>query len=200
MKLSDKQRKYIWIGVAVLALIHFAPPYLTMITRQIQSSVHAEVHSKPSPAIPMATAPVVLPPVAPSAIANAQSIPLAGKYGGDGMAKTRLCKMELELHPPDLQGQYTGYTSLACWPAAAMVGQGPHTAEGVVTKFRPAGAILTGSAVNGTIKLKANKTIETLADGCPISGLSIVSFGVGRVAVDWDETGCEGGQLVLTQR
>ncbi len=108
--------------------------------------------------------------------------------------------MELELHSPDLQGQYTGYASLTCWPDTALVGMSPKGQGALISQFSPAGAILRGSSVNGTITLKANKTIETLADGCPISGLSIVGFGVSGIAVDWDEAGCPGGQLVLQRR
>ena len=199
MKLSDKHRKYIWIGVAVLAAIHFGPKYLTLITRQIQSSAHAEVHAKPSPAIPM---PVAAPVTVPSAAAQLAST--AGKYSGGGLIKTRQCKMELELDPPDPQGGYTAYMTITCFSPGFIVGMTPAErasgAMNLANQFTPASAALSGSVVVVAIKLKATKSIETLADGCPLAGASITPFGFGRIALDWEETGCPGGQLILQRQ
>ncbi len=196
MEMNDKRKKQLWIAGIVIAMLYFAPSILSHVIGVFTpSKTSAAVHAKPSAAIPM---PVVQAPVTPNPAA--QFALLSGKFAGEGMVKERICKMELELNPPDPQGGFAGYTSLSCFSNGSLVGAGPRTATGVVNQFRPASAILTGSVVGSAIKLKANKSIETLSDGCALSGLSIVSFGTGRIAVDWDEDGCPGGQIVLQKR
>jgi hypothetical protein len=200
MEMNDKRKKQLWIGAAVVAGLYFAPSIISHVSSVVTpSKTAAAMHPKPSPAVPMAVVPAVQAP-SPAA----QLALLSGKYGGDGLVKTRQCKMELELNPPDPQGNYTAYTSVTCFSPSAIIGMTPsqraNGAMGLANQFTPAGAVLSGSVVDGAIKLKTNKSIETLADGCPITGLSIVGFGLGRIAVDWDENGCPGGQLILQRR
>jgi hypothetical protein len=62
----------------------------------------------------------------------------------------------------------------------------------------PASAVMTGAAKNGDLVFTVDKSIAQLGDGCQLTGTFTVStFGTGKVLVQWQESACEGGQLLL---
>ena len=191
--MNDKRKKYITIGLAALGLIYFAPRLLWVYQQHQVAGQHPS--AKPSPAIPMqpSTSPAA-PPAIPFVIAM-------GRYAGDSFDKTRQCRINLEIRP---QGQsYLGYVTMVCFNPFPALKKGPPSLATspimqTMRQMTPASAIMTGAVRNGDLVFTVDKSIGTLSDGCALTGTFTVStFGLGKVAAQWQEGTCEGGDLIL---
>ena len=205
--MEPKRKTQLIVAASVIAGLYFSPAIMNMArhTLIVRNQGYAEqpTPSKPSPAVPM---PANVPAAVANPLADTPADPaysaMLGKYMGGAILKTRECKGNLELGSnPAKPDQFTGYITIVCYApfthkeAMPFLSTDPVTAIG--TESTPASAILSGKVVNGVIQLHADKTIQTLADGCPITGISISPFGDNQIAVDWQEGTCQGGQLIF---
>jgi hypothetical protein len=62
--------------------------------------------------------------------------------------------------------------------------------------LKPMSAILTGAPRNGSIEFHVDKS---LGDNCPMTALTLMPFGVRQIAIQWEDTFCGGGYMVLTK-
>jgi hypothetical protein len=198
MPLNNKQKRCVWIGVAALAVLYIAPRVY-----QQQRFSQQQKLAKPSPAIPLK--PAAVPPAPPAAPAAQPTIPFViamGKYSGGSLESTRQCKVDLEMRP---QGDaYLGYVTMVCFnpfpniPNGRMPRGGTNVFAQTMHQMTPASAIMTGTVKNGDLVFTVAKSIGILSDGCPLTGTFTVStFGLGKVAAQWQAGTCQGGQLIL---
>jgi hypothetical protein len=201
----EKRNKQLATAAAVIAGLYFFPTIMNTARHAMITGNPATIE-KPSPAkpIPLANVPNALdlpnPVTNTGTPADPKYSALLGKYMGGAILKTRECKGNLELGAnPTKPDEFTGYITLVCYAPFSHKEVSPLTNPvlAIGTESTPASAILSGKAVNGVIQLHADKTVETLADGCPITGISISPFGDKQIAVDWQEGKCEGGQLIF---
>ena len=205
--MDPKRKKQLIIAAAVVAGLYYFPAIMNTARRAliVRNPAYASIEkpnpTKPSPAMP---ASANVPNTATNRLIDTPADPrysaLLGKYMGGAILKTRECKGNLELSAnPAKADEFTGYITLVCYaPFAhkeAMPLVNPVIAIG--TESTPASAILSGKVVNGVIQLHADKTVQTLADGCAITGISVQPFGANQLEVDWQEGTCQGGQLIF---
>lgn len=198
----EKRHKQLASAAAVIAGLYFLPTILN-------TARHAMTHNpayieKPSPAkpIPLANVPTAIPNALPTADtpADPKYSALLGKYMGGAILKTRECKGNLELGAnPAKPDEFTGYITIVCYPPLTYKESSPlvNPVIAIGNQFTPASAILSGKVLGGAIQLHSDKTIQTLPDGCPITGISVSPFGDNQIAVDWQEGTCQGGQLIF---
>jgi hypothetical protein len=200
MQITDKQRRFAWIGGALVA-IYFAAPWIINTVRNASTPTQAAV-AKPSAAhiAPLPPAPPP-PPISPEDALNAQAAKMMGDWSGGGLIPARgLCKVGLQIKPDPLKpGSYSGYSTTSCNPAFAMVGRSrQEMTQKVLTGITPVSLIMSGSAVKGEIHFQIDKAVGLSAD-CPITGFSATPFGE-QVMAQWQagET-CQGGQMILNR-
>ena len=195
MQPNDKQKRFLFIVIGILAILYFAPRIIGMY--QQHRALEAFAHRKPSAAIiaaPIAT-------TAPAAVATSTIPPVAmGRYAGAGVVIPRQCKVDLEVRPA--QGDaYAGYLTVMCFVPPHLTGGKPPFKNPILeaaSQMTPASAIMTGTVENGDLVFTVDRTIGKLGDGCSLTGTFKVStFGMGKVLVQWQEGECEGGQLLL---
>jgi hypothetical protein len=202
--MTDKRRKQLWIAGSVAAALYFAPSYLRPVRALLASKpALAPMPQKPSPVRQAQPQVNIFQSQAGADLSPAELASLSGKYVGDAMVKTRQCRAMLELKSASPgANQFDGYISMECFaPTLATKGEGPFAQANPIAAMAllttPASAILAGSVSNGALEMKSTKTIETLADGCPVTAISVRPFGSGQVAMDWQEGSCPGAQLIL---
>ena len=215
MEMTNQRRKQLWIGGTVAAVLYFAPGIMNYVRHMLIVPNRGYVAEKPHAAIPMVPAQGFTPQPAMTGIPAAGGAPtlantpadpkfvaLLGKYMGGAILKTRECKANFELKPnQDKPEEFSGFVTIVCYRPFTQKGAMPFLSTDPVTALgtmsTPASAILSGPVVNGSIRMKADKSIETLADGCPITGLSVVPFATNQIEIDWEEGTCPGGQLIM---
>jgi hypothetical protein len=196
MKLTDKQRKALWIIAPVLLIIHFAPDFIAAVKRASQPT--APIHAKPSAAIAAPVQPLLPPPPA----IDPQFARLSGIWAGKLVKPGAVtCALRLELRPGQPQpAEFTGYTSLSCGPSFLAMPGGPASVKqfnAVLNQMTPISTIATGGVVGGSIELHLDQTIGK-ADGCHPTAFTLTPFGDNSLAVKWQEDSpCEGGQMLM---
>jgi hypothetical protein len=204
MKLTDQQKKWIWIAAAVLITIHFGSRYLAMI-HPVQE--HAAV-AKPSPLHYASPPPAVLPQTAPTPPSPAAIDPTQylGVWVGSALMpddEQETCKIRLELvrNANDSQ-KLTGYESKSCIPTPILQG-GRVRKESIpqlIRETRPIEAVLTGSVEDGEIVFQVDKTISTSASRCgALRSFSLTPFGRAGVTAEWQEGSCPANEMNLTK-
>src|SRR5271170_1403 len=92
MQPNDKQKRFLAIGIGILAFLYLAPRLIGMY--QQHRALEAFAHRKPSAAI-------LAPPIAtsaPAAVITSTIPPVAmGRYAGAGVVIPRQCKVDLEV-------------------------------------------------------------------------------------------------------
>jgi len=121
MKLTEKQKKLVWVAGGVLVAIHYAPGIVNTVRQQIAAYSFAQARPLPNPAAgrvssaPPSPAP---PPPAPSP-EEIQATQLAASVGIWGGAVPRpnlgMCQIRIELKPnTDKTLPYLGYSTISC--------------------------------------------------------------------------------------
>jgi hypothetical protein len=203
MKLTDKQKKLIWIAVAVLAVLHFAPRFLLM-THQMMVT-NRNVQQKPPAGRPAMPTPLAAQPK-PGTDANGNPLPdlrfvrLTGDWMGGGILPNRgVCRMGFELRLLPGTTGYTGYSTLTCGPSLPFSGK-PQTRENqtasALAQMTPISTILSGQVQDKSIVFHVDQQIGTSPDGCPITGFSATPFGE-QIAVSWQAGNCQGGNMIM---
>ena len=65
--------------------------------------------------------------------------------------------------------------------------------------MNPAAAILTGTPENGSLHFRVDKTVGADVDGCAATSFTAMPFGTNKIAVQWQDGSCQGGQIVLNK-
>jgi hypothetical protein len=192
------QRKT-WITVAVCCVVLVAlmlPSGLmnSWRSRHAQPVVRPEMQqTRPPVQIAPASAPQAAPP-----------LELAGKWKGAAVLAPHhgLCQLALEVTATS-DGKPSGYTTLVCQPPASDYANGRLRTLNPMTLgkgINPTSAILSGIVgPNGITHFTVTKNIgvgET-EHGCNMTTADATPFGPGRIAFEWHEQNCPGGQIVL---
>ncbi len=208
--MEPKHKKQLIVTAAVVAGLYFFPAIMNTArhTLIVRNEAYRQME-KPSPAKPVepisalvnTPGATVISPATTDTPADPKYAALLGKYMGGAVLKIRECKANLELKPnQDKPAEFSGFVTIVCYRPFTQKGATPLISDPVAalgTMATPASAILSGPAVNGSIRMKADKSIETLPDGCPITGLSVVPFATNQIEIDWEEGTCPGGQLIM---
>jgi hypothetical protein len=206
MQLTDKHRRFAWIGGALIA-IYFVAPWGINLVRQASTPTEPAV-AKPSAAHIASVAPAPPPPL-PDPVAlqlaatTAQFNKLAGDWSGAAILPAHgLCKLSLQIRTiPDKPAAYTGYSSTSCNPYIALTGK-PATkqnmAQAAITSMVTTSVIITGAVVNNEIVFHIDRNIGIPPDGCAVTGFTVSPFAE-QVAAQWQAGTCQGGQLVLNR-
>ena len=123
---------------------------------------------------------------------------LSGMWEGRGPTPSRgICNLHLELKQGD-PGQYKGYSRFNCIQLQSMEKPtDPSPIFNMAQNITPQAAVLTGRVEKGTIHLHTAKAIGTDGNGCSITELILTPFGATRVAAEWKEGTCQGGNLMM---
>ena len=123
MPITDKQRKLIWAGAAIIGVYLFAPSLITA-TRQAFAPKPAVIE-KPSPVHITAPAPPPPDPAVQQAAATAAQFgKLMGNWSGGATLPQGMCRLGLQLRTiPDKPGGYSGYSTMICNPSLVLLGQ-----------------------------------------------------------------------------
>ena len=141
----------------------------------------------------------------PASSASAPSL-LAGIWSGMAALPPQhgMCKLALELNT-DASGTATAYSTLACQPPATDYLGGKISAGslmGLQTMLNPTSAIMTGTTdANGVLHLKVTKNVGVAEanHGCSMASAEATPFGGARLAFEWHEENCPGGQMLLVR-
>jgi hypothetical protein len=180
MNPAPKHRGLMW-AAGVIAVLYFAP--------SIFQSFRQAALQRPQAGIRLAA-----PPGTPAAAFGS----LMGIWQATAALPSRgTCTLKLELRANrEKEGQYSGYSTLACVPFGATPPRQPgvNPAEAMLSK-EPSSAILTGSVVNGSIAFHVDKNIAA-GQECAMTSFTVTPFGTNQIASEWQD-GCQGGQMVL---
>lgn len=127
---------------------------------------------------------------------------LTGTWQGQGAMSGRgLCTLKLELRETEnAPGHYTGYSTLACRnDPALMQPRARNRAFALRNRMDPAASVLTGAPENGSIRFHVEKTISADANGCAATSFTATPFGTNKIAVQWQEGSCQGGEILLSR-
>ena len=199
MQLTDKQRKYAWIGAAVLGVIYLGPSVIHSIRQAVTTNeaAHAAV-SKPSP--------IHVAPQPPTAITPKASIDPARKFlgswqGGADLPERGHCVMTLQVkRDADRLDVFDGYETVSCLQSLGMGTQKQTDANryrDVINARTPTEVIMSGPIANSSIDFHIDQLIGIPVNGCKITAYSAVPFGDGAIAVQWKNAPCPDGNMVL---
>jgi len=215
---THKHRRFIWLAAIAVAMYFFAPQLIGIALQLMFSRPQALVHSAPvlktgnppkalkAPG-PKPAAAVTTPGTAPAA--NAANVSVAdaalfANFSGDwqgraALPRHRMCTLKFELRENyEPEHPYAGYSNLVCtpfWPYGP--GRARMDGAAILTASQsPMSAILSGTPRNGSIQFHVEKT---LGSNCPMTALTLTPFGAKQIAVEWEDTFCGGGQMILTR-
>jgi hypothetical protein len=191
MTITPKQKKIVWISIAALAVIYYAPAVIMAVMR----SSHPQAAPRPSPFAGAA-------PVVPPAIASADApfIRLMGVYSSRAMLPSRgVCGLRFELRGNhEKPGAFAGYFTLTCTPVISFQQRQwrPNLAPATVAGPKTTSTILTGTAESGAIRFHVDDVIG--ATGCIPTAFVLKPFGLNQIAIQWQD-GCHGGSMLLNR-
>jgi len=207
MKLTDKQKKIIWIAAMALAAIYFAPR-MTFAVRQAIVA-HAQHAALTPPTAATKTAAPAAAASQPPMAAAAPDVPpddprflrLVGNWLGGGLLPDRgFCRLALELRrSKDKPGYYTGYSTLTCGPLLPSHRKSAqqNSADNFINQMSPVSTILTGSVVDGSIRFHVDHAIGAAPDGCQVTGFTVTPFGDDQIAAIWQSGTCPERNMIL---
>jgi hypothetical protein len=201
MKLTDKQKKMLWIAGAVLVAIHYAPSIVSSV-RERREAFRA-AHEKPSPVpVPVRASSAPPPPVAaapttalasPNAVMDAQVAEAVGPSSiwGGFVPRPNLgpCQLKISLTAGAYTGTYSADSSLSCAnlspfrPGQRSTISGMNNAQ---LDAVPVNAELAGVVEDGAIVLTQIKALNFTRQGCNITKIVLTPF-VGHLDATWEE-------------
>ena len=200
MQLTDKQRKYTWIGAAVLGIIYLGPNIIHSIRQAVvtNQAAHAAV-SKPSP-IRVAPSPSIV--VTPNPPMDPAVRHLIGNWqGGATLPDRGLCTMTLQVkRDPDRPGILDGYETVHCLQSGVLVGNPANVhnrARDIINANTPTSVIMSGPISGSSIDFHIDHLVGIPVNGCKITAYSATPFGDGALAVEWKNAPCPDGNLIL---
>jgi len=201
MPLTDKQRKYAWIGAAVLGVIYLGPTVVHSIRQAIFTHQAAQVAASAKPS-PSRIAPQQAVVAAPHPPADPAAMHLLGNWqaGADLPARGR-CVMSLQVkRDPDRPDILDGYQTIHCLQSLALLGGKPtaqNRALDIINANTPTSVIMSGAIINSSIDFHIDRLVGIPVNGCKITAFSATPFGDGAIAVEWKNAPCPDGNLIL---
>jgi hypothetical protein len=198
MQVTEKQKKYIWIVVAVLVLIHFAPRILVAVKRTFSSPPPAVVQKfgPVQPAPPPAPSPA--PPAVPAVDKQLMDYYSGVWTGHMLMPKGDTCDLRLELRvKPDEPAKLVGYETKTCVPFMMIQHR---NAAGLARDISPVSAVMIGTLDHDYIHFTIDQTMGTHLGDCPLSVFTTRVFGLGGLNAEWKEGTCNSGSLLLMKK
>ena len=200
-QLTDKQKKYIGVAVAILLFIHlFGAKAVTFVKTTIAAHQTPAI-AKPSPLRPMPPPPAATLPTLPVATVNKQ---LMDYYSGIWTAhmlpnqKGNACDFRLEMRVnPEQPDKLMGYLTKICFPA---VGVQHRSAATIANDIAPVSAVMIGTIDRDFIIFSIDQTDGTHLGDCPLTEFSTRVFGLGGLNAEWKDGTCESGSVLLTKR
>jgi len=202
MQVTDKQRKLIWAGAALIGICYFAPSVITKIHQA--SAPEEPVVAKPSPVrVALPPAPRPNPEALKAAATAAEFNRLAGDWSGAALLPSRgLCKLGMQIRTiPDKPATYKGYSTTSCNISLALMGKRAskeNMARDTINAMTPTSTIMTGEIVNGQIAFRIDSNIGVPPDGCAVTAFTVSPF-ADQIAAQWQAGTCQGGQMVLNR-
>src|ERR1700694_2714204 len=205
MNTNDKNRKLLWVGGAVLAVLYVAPQALqsfrqTAFYREQMQAANARAHngrgaSATTGAAPAASGSANIPALA----ANPSLGAFTGVWQGQqAQANHEVCQLAVEMRE-NVPGRLTGYPRLVCYPLPSYYPGQPKVNPGTafLKSMSPISAVLTGSLKDGAVVFHVDKTIGETAEGCALTAFTVTPFGNDQAAAEWQNGRCGNGQMVL---
>ena len=200
MAITEKQKKFLWIGIGVVTASYIFPWLLSI---PLMFVYRGRTHELPAPPYRQPSAmpkPVSSPARGGPAQTTDSSSPidaapdpaapfpgkLLGIWQGTGICVPyNMCALKLELQEnQQSKGQFTGYSTLACisltWPKTKAI-----YPLSLMANAAPSAAILAGVPYYGSLKLHADKNIGADSSGCIMTAMTVTPFGTGEIAADW---------------
>ena len=131
-----------------------------------------------------------------------QQVPLSGFWKGQALVVNQgLCTLNLEMRDTDAPANYIGYSTLSCATPPSLWGLkgGQQLPPAMREQMLPTAIVMTGTPVNGAIRFQVNRTVVSPASGCETTSYTVTPFGTNRVAVQWLDGLCLGGQILMTR-
>lgn len=197
MEMTDKNKKQLWIGGVIVAVLYFAPNIVNQV-HGFFAPAHASVQTKPSPAIPMP--PKVIAAANPSIPPEAAS--KFGVWEATQFTPTHdQCRIRLEIRPDrDAQGKISGYESRSCWNVQDMINDKLAKSDGMaaIRASVPVATTMTGDFAGGVITFHIDTTVGTSRYMCnPLRTYTVSTFGDKAIVAAWTGDACPAGQIVM---
>lgn len=130
------------------------------------------------------------------------TVKLPGLWRGrSAMMGLGICDLRLELRE-NAPGNYRGYSNFSCQPIPSLmpVQERFKQKPAILSRMTPDAAILAGSAAeDGSIHLRAEKTVGSDIHGCTVTTFTLTPFGSAQLAAEWEELGCGNGRMILAR-
>lgn len=194
-KLTEKQKKALWIVAAILVLIHFAPRIMSI----IQPAGSHAAPAKPSPVrlAPVVPIPVAQPAATPEAAAEAKYADSV--WMGNALTPDQIrCSIKLEIRRDDLSKKLKGYESESCLPLQPLAGGklAKGSVADIIRETAPVSAVLTGTPSEGGLSFTVDQTVGSNNEA-DLTAFSIVDFGQGQVIAKYQKGKGEPQTMVL---
>ena len=197
MNNTSKQR-LLWIGGILLAAWYFGLPIINSYRQQ--EAYRRAIAARQEAAAKAAKQASPLPAPGASNPASNSLEALAGVWQGGAVLTQGMCGLKLELRKkPGDADHFAGYPVLGCMPIPGNpTGQAAGTeAQRMIASANPVSAVLTGTPQNGSIIFTVDKVIGETVAGCSMTGMTATPFGSDQIAVEWQESTCPGGHMLL---
>jgi hypothetical protein len=197
-QLTDKQKKYIGVAVAVLLFVHlFGAKVVTFVRSTIAAHQTAPI-PKPSPLHP-----AVMPAPATASAQPQVNKQLMDYYSGIWTAHVlpnqegNACDFRLEMRVnPEQPDKLMGYLTKTCFPA---VGVQHRSAATLANDISPVSSIMIGTIDRDYIVFAIDQTDGTHPGDCPLTEFSTRVFGLGGLNAEWKDGTCDSGSVLLTK-
>lgn len=203
MPITDKQKKLVYVGAAILAAYYFAPSLVNAGRRAFAPP--PAVIAKPSPVHIGPPPPPPDPAVLKAQAEAAQFGKLMGDWSGGATLPQGMCRLALQLRPaPDKPAHYSGYSTMTCNPTLVLLSQRVPKQQrdiDIAKSMTPTSTVMTGAVADGRIVFHIDTNIGIPIGGCAITGFTVLPFGGEQVAAEWQAgaSPCQGGQMVLNR-
>lgn len=199
MPLTEKQRKYAWIGAAALAVIYLGPSVIQSARQAVIANHGVVLNNRPAPVRVAPQPPITVTPAPPI---DRSAMRLLGNWqGGTDLPDRGHCTMSMQIkRDPNRSGVFDGYQTIACMPSLALLGTRQSTqarALDAINARTPTSVIMSGPIANGAIDFNIDRLIGVPVNGCKITALSVTPFSDGAVAVEWKNVPCPDGEMIL---
>ena len=218
---NDTKRKlYLWGGGLVLVALFFGNSLRETVTRiMIMRQAPKPPATAPPPQVglvpgsPSAQRAALRPPTlgklpaqngtpdpsGPDAPAPDTSLDrLIGVWEGFGPVPPNMCTLRIEIRRKEGDAtRFAGFPTLTCVPMTMPKPTDPAAMQKILTRFAPMSAVLSGTAMNGSIPFDVDKALGKSADGCPITAVTVTPFGADQISVEWQAAPCFNGNLLL---
>jgi hypothetical protein len=202
-KLTKQQQKALLICLGVI-VASYAVRWLYTSAQQLaqrQQQINlAQQRAKAAPRVPVAPAPAKPSrPVSPfvTTLSN-----LSGFWKGQNLvAGQGFCTLGLELREQETPANYIAYSTLSCMAPPSLWGLkgGQLLPPRMRDEMLPTAITLQGTPENGAIRFQVDKTVVSPMSGCATTSFMVTPFGTNRVAAQWREGLCQGGQILMAR-